>query len=159
MLTYRVGPKGLNQYPLTLPLQQLRTCRLSSHGEIDPVTLLPIRCLRRGLAIGDALQLLQEFVGHEGNGWEVVDDGLEDCNRVPYVHPLHAPKAGSQGSVQVPMPTKQEIPEWVVFDKRLGLSLLVKFSRESRIVPACGYSSFGLAKGFFLIQRFVGMPS
>jgi hypothetical protein len=55
--------------------------------------------------------LLKKLVSHEGNGREIVDDGLEHRNRIPNVHPFHPAEARSQSRIQVLMPSKQQIPE------------------------------------------------
>jgi hypothetical protein len=54
------------------------------------MALRGLRHIRRGrFPLRDCLQLLQELVGHEIDGWEKVDDALEDADGIADMHPFH----------------------------------------------------------------------
>jgi hypothetical protein len=90
--------------------------------------------LRGRLALRDCFELLKELVGHKVDGWEEVDDGLEDGDGVANVHPFHTIQAGSQSRVKLLVPPEQDFSEWIVFDELGRLAVRIRCRGKAEIL-------------------------
>jgi hypothetical protein len=99
-------------------------------------------CLGCSFLLGNLLKLCGELGGHEINGREVIQDGLENGKGVPDVHPLRPSQATLERCIQVLMPAEQEIFELSVLHQSIRCSVLLETDSESEIWPVTRSLSF-----------------
>lgn len=92
-------------------------------------------CLGCRLLFGNLLELLCELGGHEINGREVIQDGLENSKSVSDVHPLCPGQTTFERCIQVLMPTEQEIFELSMLHQSVRFPVLLETDSESKIWP------------------------
>lgn len=112
--------------------------------------------LGSSFTFSDGLELLQKFVGHEVDGGEVINDGLENGDGIANMHPFHAIQARSQGGVQFLVPFEQQIFEGIMLDKLGWLSIRVESGCKTKVLAS--FANLLQAQGLLFVSILITMP-
>lgn len=123
------------------------------------MALRRVRSARRcRLAVGNCFQLLEEFVGHEVDGWEEVDHTFEGGDGVTDMHPFHTVEARTQSGVELLVPAEQEFLESIVLDKLGRFAVCIKCCGKTEIFPGLGALQLLETQGLLLVGTLAAVP-